>query len=68
MQLGCSVIKILGDAAVAQKAPHLAERETALKEQNPHPGAATADISAFAPRASLPFDSNVPGDDPSKPR
>ncbi len=34
----------------------------------PHPGAATADISAFVPRVSLPFESKPSEEDPSKPR
>jgi hypothetical protein len=40
----------------------------ALRSPGRHPGAETADISAFVPRVSLPFETKGPEDDPSKPR
>lgn len=56
-------------AAVSPWSEHrAAPPAVAPRSPGRHPGAETADISAFVPRVSLPFESKPPEDDPSKAR
>jgi hypothetical protein len=57
-------------AAVSPWSEHRGAATPALVPRSaaPRAGAATADISTFVPRVSLPFDAKTPEDDPAKSR